>query len=82
MKSSSFLTASCNFSMTYWSFVHQPDFAGAINFLTGEKGDGGIDGVLLLAEVEDIAVGLGAVEHAIGAGEGLNQPWCFRFLST
>jgi hypothetical protein len=53
--------------------VHQPDFPGGVDLLTGEEGDGGIDGVLLLAEVEDVAVGLGAVEDAIGAGERLNQ---------
>ena len=27
----------------------------------------------MLAEVEDVAVGLGRVEDAVGAGEGLNQ---------
>ena len=54
--------------------VHQPDFAGLLaGLLAGEEGDGGIHGVLLLAEVEDVAVGLGAVEHAVGAGEGLDQ---------
>ena len=64
------------------SLVHQPDLAGLVSLRAGEEGDGGIDGVLLVAEVEDVAVGLGAVEHAVGAGEGLNQPWCLRFLST
>ena len=44
-----------------------------VGLLAGEEGDGGIDGVLLLAEVEDVAVGLGVVEHAVGAGEGLDQ---------
>ena len=29
--------------------------------------------VLLAAEVEDVAVGLGGVEHAVGAAEGLDQ---------
>ena len=29
--------------------------------------------VLVLAEVEDVAVGLGRVENAVGAGEGLDQ---------
>ena len=54
--------------------VHQPDFAGLLaGLFAGEEGDGGIHGVLLLAEVEDVAVGLGAVEHAVGAGEGLDQ---------
>ncbi len=54
--------------------VHQPDFAGlSAGIFAGEESDGGIDGVLLLAEVEDVAVGLGVVEHAVGAGEGLNQ---------
>ena len=80
MKSSSFLTAALQLLDDFGGFVHQPDFAGAINFLAGEKGDGGIDGVLLLAEVEDIAVGLGAVEHAVGAGEGLNQPVVLEVL--
>jgi hypothetical protein len=32
-----------------------------------------VHGVLLLAEVEDVAVGLGVVEHAVGARERLNQ---------
>jgi hypothetical protein len=41
--------------------------------LPGEEGDGGVHGVLLLAEVEDVAVGLGAVEDAVGAGERLDQ---------
>ena len=54
--------------------VHEPDFAGlGAGLFTGEEGDGGIHGVLLLAKVEDVAVGFGAVEHAVGAGEGLNQ---------
>ena len=54
--------------------VHEPDFAGLLaGLLAGEEGDGGVDGVLLLAEVEDVAVGLGGVEHAVGAGEGLDQ---------
>ena len=47
--------------------VHQPDFAGLFGFGAGEERDGGVDGVLLLAEVEDVAVGLGGVENAIGA---------------
>ncbi len=56
------------------SLFHQPDFAGLLaGLFAGEEGDGGIDGVLLLAEVEDVAVGLGGVEHAVGAGEGLDQ---------
>ena len=55
-------------------FFHEPDFAGLLaGLFAGEEGDGGIDGVLLLAEVEDVAVGLGGVEHAVGAGEGLDQ---------
>ena len=57
-----------------WGFLYEPDFPRLLaGFPTGEEGDGGIHGVLLLAEVEDIAVGLGAVEHAVGAGEGLDQ---------
>jgi hypothetical protein len=60
--------------MTTGRLVHEPDFPRLLaGLLPGEKGDGGIHGVLLLAEVEDVAVGLGAVEHAVGAGEGLDQ---------
>ena len=74
MKSSSFCTAVLQLLDDHGGLVHQPDFAGLVaGLLAGEQGDGGIDGVLLLAEVEDVAVGLGGVEHAVGAGEGLNQ---------
>ena len=53
---------------------HEPDFAGFFSRrFAREKGDGGIDGLLLLAEIEDVAVGLGGVEHAVGARERLNQ---------
>ncbi|SMH65925.1 protein of unknown function [Acidithiobacillus ferrivorans] len=55
-------------------FFHQPDFARLLaGLFSGEQRDGGIDGILLLAEIEDVAVGLGAVEHAVGAREGLDQ---------
>ena len=47
--------------------VDEPDFAGPVGLRAGEERDGGIDGVLLVAEVEDVAVGLGVVEHAVGA---------------
>ena len=67
MKSSSFCTASFQLLDDDGGLVHQPDFAGLVGLRAGEEGDGGIDGVLLLAEVEDVAVGLGVVEHAVGA---------------
>ena len=74
MKSSSFCTAAFSFSMTTGALsTSQISRACSAGFSPGEEGDGGIDGVLLLAEVEDVAVGLGAVEHAVGAGEGLDQ---------
>jgi hypothetical protein len=74
MKASSFLHGGFQFLDDRGGLVHQPDFAGlGAGLFAGEEGDGGIHGVLLLAEVEDVAVGLGAVEHAVGAGEGLNQ---------
>ncbi len=54
--------------------VHKPDFPCLLSGLfAGEEGDGGIDRVLLLAEVEDVAVGFGAIEHAVGAGKSLNE---------
>ena len=80
MKSSSFCTASLQLLDDDGGLVHQPDFAGLVGLLAGEEGDGGIDGVLLLAEVEDVAVGLGVVEHAVGAGEGLDQPVVLEVL--
>ena len=55
------------------SLVDQPNLAGPVSLRTGEESDGGVDAVLLLAEVEDVAVGLGRVENAVGAGEGLDQ---------
>ena len=51
-----------------------------VDLRAGEERDGGIDGLLLLAEVEDVAVGLGVVEHAVGAGEGLDQPVVLEVL--
>ncbi len=52
----------------HWGLFHQPDFPRLIaSLFPGEKGDGGIHGLLLLTEVENVAVRLGAVEHAIGA---------------
>ena len=59
--------------MTTGAFFHQPDLARPVGLDAGEKGDGCIDVVPLIAEVEDVAVGLGRVEHAVGAGKGLDQ---------
>ena len=53
--------------------VHEPDFAGRVGLGAGEHRDRLIDGGLLVAEVEDVAVGLGGVEHAVGAAERLDQ---------
>ena len=55
------------------SSCDQPDLACPVSLRTGEESDGGVDAVLVLAEVEDVAVGLGRVEDAVGAGEGLDQ---------
>ena len=53
--------------------VHQPDLARIGKLLAGEQGDGLVHRLLLLAEVEDIAVGLAVVEYAVGAIKGLDQ---------
>ena len=54
--------------------LDQPDFPRLISsFFPGKKGDGRVHGLLLLAEVENVAVRLGAVKHAIRAGKCLNQ---------
>jgi len=55
------------------SLVHQPDFLGGFGGLAGKQPDGGIHGCLLLAEIEDVAVGFDVVEHAVGARKRLNQ---------
>ena len=81
MKASSFLHGVFQFLDDDGGLFHQPDFAGLVaGLFAREEGDGGIDGVLLLAEIEDVAVGLGAVEHAVGAGEGLDQPVVLEVL--
>src|SRR5690625_3351126 len=55
-------------------WIHQPYFAGAVDVFAGKECDGVVHGLLLAPKVEDVAVGLGVVEHTIGAREGLNQP--------
>jgi len=60
--------------------VHEPDFAGLLGPGAGKERDRFVDGVLLLAEVEDVAVGLGGVENAIGAGKGLDQAVVLEIL--
>ena len=55
------------------SLIDEPDLAGLFDLHAGEEGDGVIDGLLLAAEVEDMAVGLGVVQHAVGAAECLDQ---------
>ena len=62
------------------SLVDQPDLAGLVSWRTGEERDGVVDAVLLLPEVEDVAVGLGRVEDAVGAGKGLDQAVVFEIL--
>ena len=61
-------------------FVHQPDFASFVCLGSREQLDGGVDGVLLLTKVEDVAVGLVAVEDSIGSRERLNQPVVLEVL--
>lgn len=53
--------------------IHQPDLARSLACLAGKEGDGLVHGGFLGAKVEDVAVGLGIVEHPVGAGEGLDQ---------
>ena len=60
--------------------VDEPDLAGLFDLHAGEERDGVIDGLLLPAEVEDVAVGLGVVQHAVGAAEGLDQPVVLEVL--
>src|SRR5699024_5317168 len=53
--------------------VHQPDFPRRVGLGAGEQDHGVIDMGLLTTEIKDMAVGLGGVENAVGAAEGLNQ---------
>ena len=55
------------------SLVDQPNLPSPVALGAGEESNGGIDAVLLVAEVKNVAVGLGRVENAVGAGEGLDQ---------
>ena len=61
-------------------FVHQPYFLRRFGGFAGKEADCGVDGLLLLAEVEDVAVGLGVVEHAVGSGKRLNQTVVLQVL--
>lgn len=60
--------------------IDEPDFLRAVGLLAGEELDRLVDGILLLAEVENVAVRLGVVEHAVGAGEGLDEAVVFQLL--
>ena len=62
------------------SLVNQPNLTGPVSLRTREESDGGVDAVLLLTEIEDVAVGLGRVENAVGAGEGLDQTMVLEVL--
>ena len=54
--------------------LHQPDLAGALGVpLAGKEPHGLVHGVPLLAEVEDVAEGLGIVEDAVGARKCLDE---------
>ena len=55
------------------SHVNQPYLSGPILPSPGEKRYGEVYAGLLLAKVEDVAVGLGRIEDAIGARECLDQ---------
>ena len=73
MNSPSSATACFKLWMTTGALSTSQISRAAVGLVAGEEGDGGVDAVLLLAEVEDVAVGLGRVENAVGAGEGLDQ---------
>ena len=60
--------------------IDQPDFPSPVRLRTGEECDRGVDTVLLLAEVEDVAVWLGRVEDAVGSGESLDQAMVLEVL--
>ena len=62
------------------SLVYQPNLTGPVGLRAREESNGSVDTVLLLAEVENVAVGLGRVENAVGAGEGLNQAMVLEIL--
>ena len=61
--------------------VHQPDFARLLaGFLAAEERNGSIHRLLLLTKIENIAVRLGAVEHAVGARKRLDQTMVLQVL--
>src|SRR6185295_4501670 len=55
------------------SLVHQPDLARLLGPGARKERDRVIDSVLLAAEVEDVAVGLGVVQYTVSTTEGLDQ---------
>ena len=60
--------------------VDQPDFAGPIRLGARKERDCGIDAGLLPSEIEDVAIRLGRIENAVGAGEGLDQAVMLEIL--
>ena len=60
--------------------VDQPNLPRPVGLGAREKSNGGVDAVLLVPEVEDVAVGLGRVENAVGTGEGLDQAMMLEVL--
>jgi hypothetical protein len=63
----------CQFAYDHRGGIDQPDFLGVVGFLAGKQGDGIVDRILLLAELQHIAIGLGVVGDAVGTRKGLNQ---------
>ena len=53
--------------------VYQPDFTRVVDLLAREQCNRLFDRPLLLTEVEDVAIGLAVVQHAIGARKRLDQ---------
>ena len=60
--------------------IDKPDFSGGVGFFAGKHGYGRINGLFLLAEVQNLAIGLGVVQYAISARKCLNQAMMFEIF--
>ena len=60
--------------------IDQPDLLGRLFCFSRKQRDGLVYSIPLSTEVEDVAVGLGVVQHPVGAGEGLDEAVIFQVL--
>ncbi len=62
------------------SGINQPDLLGSLRIFPGKEGDCLVHLFFLVAEIKDVAIGLGVVQDAICAGKCLDEAVVFEVL--